>query len=191
MSLAGKNIVGRLPAFSDRPAIRDFVMAWDRWRGEDVVPARSQIKLADMPHLMRGMMLIDAIAPDELVFRFSGSLYQDIYDYDFTGMNYLEITEPESREFRSARLWSIVSQPAIAVWSTPQILGTDFIGVSVPIAPDAPDQVFKIMQVLVPLSGVGHLARERIRRGQTHVEFSDRFQYLDIGAGKPDSALEK
>ncbi len=154
------------------------------------MPLRSQIKTNDLPDLMRGMMLLEAQAPDSFIFRFSGSLYQDIYGFDFTGMNYLEITDISVRGLRSRRLWSLVEQPAGAVWTTPSVEGQDFVGVSVPIAPDEPDTVLKIMQVVVPVLGVQGLAAERKRRRQSHVEFSDQFRYIDIGAGKPDSALE-
>lgn len=191
MSSEGKNILTQLPAFADYVALKDFICAWDRWRGNELAPKRSQIKLQDMPDLMRGMMLMEAVSPTELVFRFSGSLYQDIYGFDFTGLNYLDITEVHARDLRSRRLWPVAAFPVMAVWATPSVLGTDFVGVSVPIMPDTPGDVRKIMQVLVPVRDHHHLATERKRRGQSHVEFSEQFRYLDIGAGKPDSAVEK
>lgn len=190
MSAAQNSIFDQLPPFAERSAISDVLKAWCRWRGRELMPLRSQIKTNDLPDLMRGMMLLEAQAPDSFIFRFSGSLYQDIYGFDFTGMNYLEITDASVRELRSRRLWSLVEQPAGAVWTTPSVEGQDFVGVSVPIAPDEPDTVLKIMQVVVPVRGVQGLAAERKRRRQNHVEFSDQFRYIDIGAGKPDRALE-
>ena len=190
MSAAQNSILDQLPAFAERAAVSDLLKAWQRWRGGDIMPRRSQIKTNDLPDLMRGMMLLEALAPDRFIFRFSGSLYQDIYGFDFTGMNYLEITEASVRELRSRRLWSLVEQPAGAAWTTPSVGGQDFIGISVPIAPDEPDTVLKIMQVVVPIMSVSGLAAERRRRRQSHVEFSDQFRYLDIGAGKPDGSLE-
>ena len=190
MSAAKNSILDQLPPFAERTAIADLLRAWCRWRGRELMPRRSQIKTNDLPDLMRGMMLLEAQGPDRFIFRFSGSLYQDIYGFDFTGMNYLEITDSSVREIRSRRLWSLVEKPVGAVWTTPSVEGQDFVGVSVPIAPDEPDTVLKIMQVVVPVLGVPGLAAERKRRRQSHVEFSDQFRYIDIGAGKPDSALE-
>jgi hypothetical protein len=190
MSSDGKNILSQLPAFADYVALKDFICAWDRWRGDEIAPSRSQIKLQDMPDLMRGMMLMEALSPEQLIFRFSGSLYQDIYGFDFTGLNYLDITEEGARSLRSRRLWPVASLPVMAVWATPSVLGTDFVGDSVPIMPDIPGNARKIMQVLVPVRDHHHLATERKRRGQRHVEFSDHFRYLDIGAGKPAYDVE-
>ncbi|WP_262689537.1 PAS domain-containing protein [Kordiimonas aestuarii] len=190
MSMPEKNFIPALPGFADHGALFDFLGAWNRWRAGALAPKRSEVRLQDMQNLMRGMMLMDVRDADHVMFRYVGSLYQDIYGYDFTGLNYLDITEAKVRELRSRRLWSVVAQPVVAVWTTPSVLGTDFIGVSVPLFPDAPDTVRKIMQVLVPIREYHHIAAERQRRNQKHVEFSDQFRYIDIGAGVPDRRLE-
>ena len=179
-----------LPDFANHNALRGFFAAWHRWRGEAIAPKRSQIKLNDMHELMRGTMLLDAIAPETLMFRYTGSIYQDMYKFDFTGLNYLDITEKSVRPLRSKRLWAIVDQPCAAVWTAPGADGVDFIGASVPILPDDPDHPAKIMQVLVPLRDMHHISTESWQVPRDKVIFSDHFRYVDIGAGKPDTSVE-
>ncbi|WP_417451378.1 PAS domain-containing protein [Kordiimonas sp.] len=168
----------------------DFLRSWHRWRGQSLVPKRSQIKLHDMPDLMRGMMLLDAHGPDTFIFRYAGSIFQEAYDYDFTGLNYLDITSPGDKSIRARRLWAQASHPVASVWMTPSVRDINFIGVSVPIWPDAPDTYTKIMQVLIPVRDPHHLASERRQRGQGKVERSTSFRYLDIGAGIPEDDLQ-
>lgn len=179
-----------LPAFAANTALKGFLAAWNRWRGDAIAPKRSEISLADIPGLMRGGMLLDAYSPNEIVFRFAGSLYQEMYGFEFTGKNYIDLTEPDMRALRSSRLWGVVSQPAAAVWTIPNIDVLQFIGASVPVVPDNPDEPMKIMQMVVmnrELSEASHKERAKQRDA---VPYSDRFQYIDIGAGKPDSEVE-
>lgn len=179
-----------IPAFAQDPSIRAFLAAWNRWRGQAVAPKRSDIRLGDIPGLMRGVMLMDAFAPEKMVFRYAGSQYQDMYKFDFTGLNYMDITPQENRALRAKRLWGVVAQPAAAVWTTPPVGNVDFIGASVPILPDEEGHPRKIMQLTV-LSKEVHEAKVAAREYEREtVYLSDNFRYIDIGAGKPDTGVE-
>lgn len=179
-----------LPAFADNKDVRDLLAAWDRWRGDALLPNRDDIRLMDVPELMRGAMLLDAVSKDEFIFRYAGSLYEDMYGFDFMGKNYMDLTEGALKPIRSQRLWGIVSQPAAAVWTTPSVESIDFTGVSMPILPDDPSQPRKIMQIVMltrEISEVSHKVRAQRRE---NIYFSDHFKYLDIGAGLPDTSVE-
>jgi len=179
-----------LPPFADTKAVRDLLAAWDRWRGDALLPKRDDIRLMDVPELMRGAMLLDAVSPTEFIFRYAGSLYEDMYGFDFTGKNYMDLTEDALKPIRSRRLWGMVSQPAAAVWTTPSVESVDFTGVSMPIQSNDPSHPPKIMQVVMltrEISEVSHKVRAQRRE---NIYFSDHFKYLDIGAGLPDTSIE-
>ncbi|TNE61817.1 MAG: PAS domain-containing protein [Alphaproteobacteria bacterium] len=179
------------PAFATHQHIVAFFSAWRNWRGDAMVPTRSQIRLADIPHLMRGCMLLDMHGPDQIVFRYAGSLFQDLYKFDFTGANYLDITEPATRDMRSRRLMAVVEQPAAAVWTAPGVDTVDFIGASVPILADHPGQPPLLMQVCIHLKDLHHIRPATMAVGREKVEISNRFRFIDIGAGIPaDESLE-
>ncbi|NVJ98660.1 MAG: PAS domain-containing protein [Alphaproteobacteria bacterium] len=185
-----KDFILDLPEFAKHVAILDFLQSWHRWRGDGLLPKRAAIKLSDMPELMRGAMMLDAFAPERMIFRFAGSLYHDMYGFEFEGLNYLDITEPEVRAIRAKRLWGVVSQPAIAVWTAPGAEGVNFVGASVPLLPDDPTHPRKIMQVLVALKDMAGVSKEAWNTRRDNVVFSPHFRYLDIGAGKPDNGAE-
>jgi len=190
MPAGGYKPVTEFPDFADHARIRDFFDAWQRWRGDALVPKRSQVKPGDIPHLMSGSMLLDVLGPKTFIVRYAGSLYQDLYRFDFTGKNYIELTEPEYQDVRAKRLYGVVEQPAAAVWMTPMVDTVDFVGASVPILPDSPDQPGMIMQVLVHLRDLHHIQPSTIAQRHDDVHLSMRFRYLDIGAGLPDTKFE-
>lgn len=179
-----------LPDFVRQTPIIDFLRAWDIWRSGALLPRRGQVRLVDLPSLMSGAMILDMFALDRMIFRFAGSLYHDMYGFDFDGLNYLDITDKDVRDIRAKRLWGVVSHPAAAVWTAPGAEGVDFVGASVPLLPDDEAGVHKILQVLVPLKDLAGVSRKSWDLPREKVTFSNRFRYLDIGAGKPDTSVE-
>jgi hypothetical protein len=179
-----------LPSFARFDAVAGFFSVWNAWRGDALTPTRAQVKTGEVAGLMRSMMLIDVHAPEKMIFRYAGSIYQEVFGFEFTGLNYLDITEPEARPTRSKRLWDTAMQPAASVWTIPSIEAVDFIGATVPISPDDPSDVMKLMQVIIPLKDIATISAAEWRKKRTNVYFSDRFRYIDIGAGKPDTSME-
>ncbi|MCJ9427649.1 PAS domain-containing protein [Kordiimonas marina] len=190
MPTKGYEPVTEFPDFADHQQIRDFFDAWHRWRGEALVPKRSQIKPGEIPHLMSGCMLLDMYGLDRIVFRYAGSLLQDFYGVDFTGKNYYELTAPADRDMRARRLLNVAEQPAAAVWTTPAIDTVDFVGASVPVLPDDLGQPLIVMQVMVHLRDLHHVRPSTIAQRHDTVHLSQKFRYLDIGAGLPDQSVE-
>ncbi|SDE22336.1 PAS domain-containing protein [Kordiimonas lacus] len=179
-----------LPDFAENPGVRGFLAAWDRWRGDSLLPKRDDIRLMDVPELMRGAMLLDAVSMGEFVFRYAGTLYEDMYGFDFTGKNYLDLTDEGLKPIRSKRLWGIVSQPAAAVWTTPSVESVDFTGVSVPILPNDPSHPRKIMQIVMLTREISEVSYKVRAQRREKIYFSDHFRYIDIGAGLPDTSVE-
>lgn len=190
MDTGSFGLVEGFPAFADHPQIRAFFESWHRWRGAELVPRRSQVKPGEIPHLMSGCMLLDMHDTETMIFRYAGSLLQDFYGVDFTGKNYVELTAEVARDARVRRLMGVAVQPAAAVWTTPAIDTVDFVGASVPVLPDEPDQPPMVMQVMVHLRDLHHVRPSTIAQKRSSVHLSEQFRYLDIGAGLPDRSVE-
>lgn len=177
-----------LPDFADHSAMHQFLCAWDGWRGNNLVPNRNNVRLSDISSVMSHTMLFDMVSPTEILCRFMGSIFMDIYGKDFTGHNYLDITQPQFRDIRSRRLFAVVNQPCAAVWTTKSDMGggkiANSVGASVPITAaheGAPMQLMQtlVFSVAVPRSEYGKPTRFK------HIEFSNQFETIDIGAGRP------
>lgn len=178
-----------LPKFADLPEIHEFLTAWNNWRADDIIPDRCAVALADIHQCLGHAMLFDMVSEDEIHCRYMGDAFLDIYGQDFTGSNYLDLTEPQFREIRSKRLHGVVDKPCAAVWATVRGPNSPKLplacGVSVPIRPNRPDRPKQLMQFAVMLEGYEQSAFvARVKTGV--VDFSDHFAFVDIGAGCPE-----
>lgn len=178
-----------LPAFADLPQMHELLAAWDSWRASDVVPLRSKVKLSDIDRFLSHAMLLDMEPSGRIHCRYIGSKFQEIYGHDFTGEDYLEITDARYRDTRSKRLFTAANHPCIAVWSTKaegdQKGLPNATGASLPIRPDVSGKPIQLLQVVVALEDFvfSEFATQNKRE---KIAFSDQFSLIDTGAGVPD-----
>lgn len=146
-------IADSVPPYADHPHIAKLLAAWDAWRGGSEIPRRGNVKLSDVTSLLSFIVLFDMVSREEIICRYIGSSYLDLFGQDYTGANFLEVTPPESRDLRSRRLTAIVDKPCIAFWSANTVFAKGdalaTTGVCVPIKPDADDAPMQMMQLLV------------------------------------------
>ena len=177
-----------LPDFANRPSIHRFINAWDKWRGDAMIPNRRDVKLSDIQSIASGMVIFDMYSHSNIRCRFIGSMFTDLYGHDYTGKNYLDITEPSVRKCRAERMFSVVEQPCIAAWAIAANAPLDplptTVGVSVPIAPKNPDHPMQLMQMMEVLTHVN--ARVFQQHGdELNIHYATSFIGIDIGAGTP------
>jgi len=187
--LLGIDCPFELPTFADLPRMHELLIAWDSWRGDDVIPLRSEVKLFDIDNFLSHTMLFDMEVPDRIHCRYVGSVFHEIYGHDFTDQNYLDVTASRHRSIRAQRLFSAANQPCIAVWAAEgeQKHGglPSSTGASLPVRPTDPDKPMQLMHVVVQL---GEIAFSELahREKRDNVKLSDRFSLVDIGAGVPE-----
>lgn len=180
-----------LPAFADRDEIRELLTIWHKWAEGAAVPNREQMNLRDISKYLDCVMLFDVISHEEINIRYFASLYMDYFGADYTGKNYLDVTDPELRQLRAARMMNVVSHPCAAVWTT---LGKHegkmqeyTVGLSVPVvACEKGLKPMQMLQVCFPLSG-----RERPSFSDqpvSNVTVANNHMYVDIGAGVPEGS---
>lgn len=178
-----------LPEFVDYPEFHRFIAAWEGWRGMRMIPRRSDIKLKQIQSGLSNTAIFDMCSHTDIRCRYVGSVFTDIYGHDYTGQNYLELTEPHDRKSRAARMFGVVEQPCIGAWSVtanaPEDTQPTTVGVSVPIRSDDQTQPPQVMQLMKVLTPVPNLLFEK-PEGEVLVHFASSFISLDIGFGIPE-----
>lgn len=177
-----------VPPFADLPQMHTLLAAWQRWRAGAVVPQRSNVKLSDIDRFLSHAMLFDMERSGRVHCRYIGSIFHEIYGHDFTGQDYLDITDARYRDTRSKRLYAAANHPCIAVWATKSEGDRESLpsatGASLPIKPEESGKPMQLLQVVVELEDVvfSEFATPQKRE---KVAFSDRFSLIDVGAGMP------
>ena len=192
MSLGFKKIEDQtvsVPSFADHPDIHLIVDAWNAWRGNDLVPTRSNVNLCNISKLLNMITMFDMVSPSEIIVRYIGSSFIDLFGQDYTGANYLDLTPEEyGKAIRSKRLMAVVEQPCATFWTAKPIFREDVslntIGTCLPIAPTNPDAPMQMMQLLVLLEPAPYTAFVK-KDEDVMIKNSDVFEAVDIGAGLP------
>ncbi len=178
-----------LPDFADYPEFHRFIAAWESWRGLRKVPRRSDVRLEQIQSGLPNTAIFDMCSHTDIRCRYVGSAFTDIYGHDYTGKNYLELTEPHDREARSARMFSVVEQPCIGAWAVtanaPEDNELTTVGISVPIRSDDQTEPSQVMQVMKVFTPVPNLLFEK-HEGEVMVHFASSFIPIDVGFGIPE-----
>jgi len=169
---------------------RLFAEAWQRWRGNDLVPRRSSIHIEDIAKLLHLVSVIEIVSQDEARFRIAGTALCQSLNIELTGLNYFDFTTPEERGPRTARTHQLVDQPCGSHFVFPILYGTGRTVpteiLTFPVWPDdhsAPRQLFAIA---MPLEDV---RLEGPAETPDQLPLPEGFQFIDIGAGVPDDSL--
>ncbi|MEX0298293.1 MAG: PAS domain-containing protein [Kordiimonas sp.] len=181
----------RFPKFADEETIHRLYAIWNGWRGEKLFPSRADVDLKALSSHMEGVILFEVQDRKNIIIRYFGSMIMDFYGSDYTGRNFLDLTDANVKELRSKRMLGVVEQPCGAVWTTRGIsYGAErsfSVGVSLPIAARAGEAPSQILQVCLPFRGTERPAFER--KAPTNVQLSDRYAFVDIGAGLADQSV--
>jgi hypothetical protein len=95
----------------NNPACQPFVDAWLRWRGDALVPSRSQLDLAEIKRELAMVSLLEVRSPDDVRVRVAGSGLSPFKGFDLTGMNLADLTPKADWPVRRYRLQCIVGHP--------------------------------------------------------------------------------
>jgi len=170
-----------------RPESRLFFDAWRTWRGERLLPVRSQIDLGAIRALLPNVTMIERTAGDDYVIRLAGTGIRALAGRELTGRPYRDTTDPAQWPMRERRANTMLSQPCGAH--------------TVFRATAADGMAYALEIVTLPLAGEQDRARFLLsyqglnapladpaavlpRRFATE---ADQFRFIDIGAGAPAS----
>lgn len=178
-----------MPAFADHPSIHLLMDAWNAWRGDDLVPNRRNVNLCDISKLLNMITMFDMVSPTQLMVRYIGSSFIDLFGRDYTGANYLDLTPDAHRKvIRSKRLMAVVEQPCAAFWTAKPTfregVALNTVGACLPIAPADPEAPMQMMQLMVLLEPAPFTSFVK-KDVPVMIKNSDVFEAADIGAGLP------
>lgn len=183
-----------LPAFAENEELRQIFSSWRKWAGDELLPLRRNVNLRDIGRYLDRLLLLDVISHEEVRIRYFPSLYMDFLGADYTGQNYLDVTEAGHRALRAKRFMNIASKPCAAVWTTQDVQlwtnrkqneGQDYaVGISLPILADEDGE--KPMQVMTICVTPTMEQRPAFYEQPKHiVALANLHEYVDIGVGVP------
>jgi len=171
-------------------ACRPFVDAWLRWRGDALVPSRDQLDLNQIKRDLAMVSMLEIKGPDEVRIRVAGSGITPFKGFDPTGMNLAELTPKADWPVRRYRLQSIVRHPCGGaliheVWRDGALLHAAAV-VTLPLLPAAAggNPLLLLLAVRTDEPGASPTAP-----GSPLLPIADTFNFVDIGAGAPESTL--
>ena len=169
---------------------RAFANAWQAWRGDELVPRRSNVRLEEIARQLHLVSVIEVISPETARFRLAGSALSQALGIELTGLNYFDFTPPEERGPRIARTQNLVEQPCGShfifpiAYSSGRTVQTEILSFPVrPNDPSAPPQIFGISVALENIGMDGTVEEP------TQLPLPEGFQFVDIGAGVPTSDM--
>ena len=172
------------------PETLHFADAWSRWRGPRLLPRRSDMRLAEIKHLLPLVSLLEVRAPTDVVFRVAGSRLRDYLGADLTGANYVELA-PES--FRPIRIWRLqqqITRPCGTLFIYPHRFPSGYVApaevISLPVDDGRPGKPPMLLSVVTPLT---ERSEDPPPPGQREVHFAVEFAFIDLGAGIPDRTV--
>lgn len=161
---------------------------WATARGDAVMPRRSDIHAGLLKAIMPQVAIIAIPAPGITEIRLAGTAYRDIFGFETTSQNLIDITLPEVRRVRAYRFWTGVTWPCAgwAILSFPYSQGTSdrFEFLALPLNANAPDQP---RMMLCAIGSVLGRQWKNERQAQAIAGPAERFGFADIGAGVPPS----
>lgn len=169
---------------------RAFAEAWQRWRGAELVPRRSAVRIEEITKLLPLLSVLEVASPEVASIRLAGTALCEAMGVELTGLNYYDMTDPEDRVLRMARTRKLVELPCashymhVVVYKSGRSILTE--GLAMPVWPnDAshPPQFFAVWMPLEETRFEGTVA------DPTTMKTAESFQFVDIGAGIPDPNL--
>lgn len=172
-----------------KPATKNcagLATAWAAWRGEGLLPQRSDMRLEDITHVLPYICLADVISETEIIFRLAGTFVREIMGVELTGRNFLDLTEPEYRASRGARTMQNITIPCGAIW----IWEIEFAGrkcrqVEILSLPARPNDPIRPMQMISVFGLLEPANRPRAVAHLQQLAAADQHNFIDIGSGLP------
>jgi len=168
-------------------SLRRFIEAWLQWRGDAMLPRRAQIDLNQIKVLLPFVTLLEHRSVDDVRYRVAGTMITHHLGAEPTGKNYADLTPPEQWPVRRYRLASMVGRPcggALHHEHEHDLRRVVTAILTLPLAPDAADGPPLLLSVLAPLE---QLPDSRATSLSHKMRLPERFAFVDIGAGVPDS----
>ncbi|HVJ51911.1 MAG TPA: PAS domain-containing protein [Aliidongia sp.] len=161
---------------------------WDGLRGDRIRPERREIDPGAIKSILPFIYILEAASHGEVRFRLAGTALRDLFGFELSGRNHIELAPPAHRRLRSYRMWTHMHHPCGACYSRRVPFSTgirEFChGILLPLASDHADGPPLAIAIEVPEAGPRWLNPA----ASALLQAVEDFAYFDIGAGVPDKA---
>ncbi|MDP6345024.1 MAG: PAS domain-containing protein [Alphaproteobacteria bacterium] len=176
----------QLPSQLRTDACQALAGAWQNWRGDDLVPQRTQVRIEDIKSWLPNIVVLELRSRREVIFRLAGTRIVESLGVELTGRNYLEFSHPEERATRAERMHQLGQWPCGAhiQMSVTFVSGRSVPSeaLTLPVRPAGrgqPIQLFAMIMALEDTTSQWPAADSR------HFPTADEGCFVDIGAGAP------
>jgi hypothetical protein len=167
-------------------ACRALYAYWHRIRGDALLPRRAGLDPLELKNILPQLQIVEVQAPGVLRCKLVGTGLCDLFGFDYTGHNLIDLAPPEQRLVRSWRHWSSVQLPCGHLFGGrvrfPTGARARFRGVGLPLLPDREGAPRLLVSVIAVIADRGWINVQQ-RRVLT---LPEEFAFLDIGAGMPE-----
>ncbi len=171
-----------------KPLTVQFIDAWTRWRGDLVLPRRSDMNLRDIARSLDSVILFEFLGPNDVLLRVAGSRLRELSGLELTGRNYKDLTRPEDWPTRIERIAEMATRPCAGLMTVRYVMANGrrlvYETITLPVAPEAQDGAPQLLACNTLIDGYFELSAVNRSPGIPAV---DDFSYVDIGAGRPDN----
>jgi hypothetical protein len=169
-------------------ACRVLLDAWLGWRGSRLLPRHADIDPEALKWVLSRIGVIEVRSRHVAIYRVAGTALRDTFGFDPTGQNSVKLSRPQFQERRAYRLSELVIRPcgyiAESIFTYSTGLPDTFESIGLPLESDLPGVRGLVIFALESIVG---------RRWQNEAATSlidtssETFEFLDIGAGVPQS----
>ena len=161
---------------------------WSAARGQALMPCRTDIELSRLKDILPQIAMLSVVSPTFVDVRLAGSAYRDIFGFEPTAHNLIEVTPPEIRRLRGYRFYTAATHPCggLAILDQPyrESVSDRVEFLALPLETDTPEQPRKLICAIDSILGRRWTKQDADPSIGGPAEI---FQFVDIGAGVPDS----
>jgi hypothetical protein len=177
---------GLAESSTQHPDCIGFLEVWQKWRGDNVVPVRSDVHPEDLGPVLPAIAILEIESPERVVFRLHASRVTAITGYDIKGLNLIDLAAPEERQIRIERYQNLRRQPCgmftVQDVKLPNGKSFEVTALFLPVAStpgEPPNLVYVAQQITEPVTW-------DVQPSRPSFPLAKQFSYVDIGCGLPD-----
>lgn len=177
------------PGLQDAPeACRLLFEHWSDIRGDALVPPRADLDPARLRSILPCLRILEIVSPGMIRCKLSGTALRDLFGFDPTGRNLLELTPPAQRRERAWRYWTGATQPCGSVFGGRlRFLSgamAPYLGLALPLRPAQEGGPMLVVSAIAPVADRGWINE----RSEQELYLAADFTFVDIGAGVPEGS---
>ena len=180
-------IIDLPPGLQDMPeACRSLYEHWTEIRGDALVAPRAGIDPGRLRSILPYLQIVEVASPSLIRCKLSGTALRDLFGFDLTGRNLIDLTPPDQRRRRGWRYWIGTTQPCGCLFGGKlRFLSgalAPYLGLVLPLRPSQEDGPMLAISAIALIRDYGWINE----RSQPELNLAEYVSFLDIGAGVPD-----